>query len=245
MALQISLRQFEGPLDLLLHLVHQAKVDIREIFVSEITEQYLASMEGIAELDMDRASEFLVMAALLLEIKSRALLPKPPPPEEEGALSPEEELIRRLEEYRLFKEGADRMKAFEKAAQAAFNKLPEEFPLPAPQIEWQGLSLEGLVRAVERILARAKDPEETGRVIRAVTRDRYTITECVYHLTMRLRQGAVRFEEMLSEEPTRDEVITYFLALLEMLRTGELRVRQEGTYGEILILPGEGDDGRG
>ena len=98
MAYVVSLKQFEGPLDLLLHLITRAKVDIKDIFVSEITEQYLASLDGIDELDMDTASEFLTMAATLLEIKSRAMLPKPPKPEEEGALSPEEELIRQLGE---------------------------------------------------------------------------------------------------------------------------------------------------
>ena len=81
MALYVSLRQFEGSLDLLLHLITRAKVDIRDIFVSEITEQYLESMRGVDELDMDAASEFLAMAAMLLEIKSRALLPRPPAPE--------------------------------------------------------------------------------------------------------------------------------------------------------------------
>ena len=78
MAYVVTLSQFEGPLDLLLHLISKAKVDIKDIFVSEITEQYLASLEGIEELDMDVASEFLTMAATLLEIKSRALLPRPP-----------------------------------------------------------------------------------------------------------------------------------------------------------------------
>ena len=78
MAYEVHLKYFDGPLDLLLHLISRAKVDIRDIFVSEITEQYLASMDDIASLDMDAASEFLAMAAMLLEIKSRSLLPKPP-----------------------------------------------------------------------------------------------------------------------------------------------------------------------
>ena len=101
MAYVVSLKQFEGPLDLLLHLITRAKVDIKDIFVSEITEQYLASLDGLDELDMDVASEFLTMAATLLEIKSRALLPRPPKEEEDGEESPEQALIRRLEEYKL------------------------------------------------------------------------------------------------------------------------------------------------
>ena len=112
----VSLRQFDGPLDLLLTLITNAKVDIQDIFVSEITEQYLESMKLVGELDMDSASEFLQMAATLLEIKSRAMLPRPPKPEEEGELSPEEELIRRLEEYRQFKEISGRLQELEKQA---------------------------------------------------------------------------------------------------------------------------------
>ena len=94
----VSLKQFDGPLDLLLTLITHAKVDIHDIFVSEITEQYLESMKLVDELDMDSASEFLQMAATLLEIKSRAMLPKPPKPEDENELSPEEALIRQLED---------------------------------------------------------------------------------------------------------------------------------------------------
>ena len=126
----VSLKQFEGPLDLLLHLITRAKVDIKDIFVSEITEQYLASMGSVDELDMDTASEFLTMAATLLEIKSRALLPRPPEPAEDGEETPEQTLIRRLEEYKLYKESAGRMKEFEQAAMQVFSKLPEEYPLP-------------------------------------------------------------------------------------------------------------------
>ena len=109
----VSLKQFDGPLDLLLTLISSAKLDIQDIFVSEITEQYLESMKLVDELDMDSASEFLQMAATLLEIKSRAMLPKPPKPEEEGALSPEEELIRQLTEYKQFKEISARMHQLE------------------------------------------------------------------------------------------------------------------------------------
>ena len=95
MAYVVQLKDFEGPLDLLLHLIGRAKVRIEDIFVSEITEQYLASVQDLSGLDMDAASEFLQMAATLMEIKSRALLPKPPKDEEED---PKEELLRRLEE---------------------------------------------------------------------------------------------------------------------------------------------------
>ena len=237
MAIIVSLKQFEGPLDLLLHLINQARVDIKDIFVSEITEQYLASMKGIDELDMDTASEFLVMAALLLEIKSRALLPKPPEPAEEGEETPEQQLIRRLEEYKLYKEGAGKMKDFEAAALSAFSKLPEEYPLPPQQYELTGLTLDGLVKALERIVARRSVTDDPGRVIRSITRDQYTIEECVLNLTTRLRNGPVLFSEMLSDSVTRDEVITYFMAMLELMKIGKLHARQESNFEDILIEP--------
>ena len=241
MAYVIQLKQFEGPLDLLLHLISRAKVDIKDIFVSEITEQYLASLHGLDELDMDVASEFLTMAATLLEIKSRALLPRPPQPEDEEGETPEQELIRRLEEYKLYKESAGRMKEFEQAAMKVFSKLPEEYPLPPQPVELTGLSLEGLVRAMERILARQAQVDEPGRVFRAITRDRFTIEQCVFNLTARLRKGPVLFTDMLSPEVTRDEIVTYFMAMLELLKLGRLRARQERAYDDILILPGRGD----
>ena len=245
MAYVVTLTQFEGPLDLLLHLITRAKVDIKDIFVSEITEQYLASLEGIEELDMDVASEFLTMAATLLEIKSRALLPRPPKEEEEGEESPEQALIRRLEEYKLYKESAGRMKEFEQAAMQVFSKLPEEYPLPPQPVELTGLSLDGLVRALERIIARQTQTDEPGRVFRAITRDKFTIEQCTFNLTARLRKGPVHFTDMLSDDVTRDEIVSYFMAMLELLKLGKLHAQQEQAFDDILILPGrrDGEDG--
>ena len=244
MAYVVSLSQFEGPLDLLLHLISKAKVDIKDIFVSEITEQYLASLEGIDELDMDTASEFLTMAATLLEIKSRALLPRPPK-EEEGEESPEQALIRRLEEYKLYKESAGRMKEFEKTAMQVFSKLPEEYPLPPQPVELTGLSLDGLVRALERIIARQTQQADPGRVFRSITRDKFTIEQCVFNLTARLRKGPVLFTDMLSQQVTRDEIVSYFMAMLELLKLGKLHAQQENVFDDILILPGRRDGADG
>ena len=247
MAYVVSLKQFEGPLDLLLHLISKAKVDIKDIFISEITEQYLESMKSVDELDMETASEFLTMAATLLEIKSRALLPRPPKPEEDEEESPEQALIRRLEEYKLYKESAGRMKEFEQAAMQVFSKLPEEYPLPPPPVELTGLSLTGLVRALERIIARQAQADDPGRVIRSITRDKFTIEQCVFNLTSRLKKGPVLFTDMLSSHVTRDEIVSYFMAMLELLKLGKLHAQQEKAFDDILILPGrrdtDGEDG--
>ena len=230
----VSLKQFEGPLDLLLHLITRAKVDIKDIFVSEITEQYLASMGSVDELDMDTASEFLTMAATLLEIKSRALLPRPPEPTEDGEETPEQTLIRRLEEYKLYKESAGRMKEFEQAAMQVFSKLPEEYPLPPPPVELTGLTLEALSRAFLRVLARARE-EESEVKERSIRREEFTVQNCMLRIQSRLRRGPVRFSELFSARPERVEVISVFLGLLELLRLNRAHAAQEDMFGEIII----------
>ena len=233
----IHLKQFDGPLDLLLFLISKAKVDIRDIFVSEITEQYIASVKDAADFDMDDASEFLAMAATLLEIKSRSLLPRPPVTQEEE--NPEEALIRRLEEYKRFKETAQNLQGFEKAAAAMYEKLPEEYPLPPPSFELTGLSLDGLLEALSRVLARKpEEPEEAVYINREIRRDSFTIEACMGHIMKRLRRGAMPFESLFSDTPGREEVVTLFLALLEILRLNRAYVEQGATFGEITLYPG-------
>ncbi|MDO4483410.1 MAG: segregation/condensation protein A [Clostridia bacterium] len=142
MPMTFQLKDFDGPLDLLLHLIGKAKIDIKDIFISEITDQYIESVKNASDLNMEDATDFLVMAATLLEIKSRAMLPRPPVIEDEE--DPEQALIRRLEEYKRFRETASAMQNFEAAAKEAFSKLPAEYPLPPQEVELVGLTMEGL-----------------------------------------------------------------------------------------------------
>ena len=188
MAYIVSLKQFDGPLDLLLTLISNAKVDIQDIFVSEITEQYLETMKLVDELDMDSASEFLQMAATLLEIKSRSMLPKPPKPESEDELSPEEALIKQLTEYRQFKEASERMHALEEEARALMTKMPEEYPLPPPNVEITGLTLDKLVRAFRRVLERAEASERAENMAgREIRRDQFTVSGCMSRIARKLK----------------------------------------------------------
>ena len=238
---EFKLKDFDGPLDLLLTLIGKAQIDIRDIFVSEITEQYLAIVQNAPDLDMDEASDFLVMAATLLEIKSRAMLPSKPADTEEE--DPETELIRRLEEYKRFKETAEGMKAFEEAAKHVFTKLPEEYPLPPQEIELIGLSLEGLTEAFLRIWARKPvlddNPDSNHYAPRNIRRDSHTVQECMLDLLNVIKKKKrMRFEDAFSKEPTREEVVTYFLAVLELLKLGRMHIRQEKTYGTIELLSG-------
>ena len=244
MPLTLHLGQFEGPLDMLLFLINKAKIDIKDIFVSEVTDQYIQSVQNAPDLDMDDASAFINMAATLLEIKSRSLLPKPKTEDEED---PEEALIRQLEEYQRFKEIAQNMQGFEKAAAQMFEKLPEEYPLPPPTLELKNLTMEGLLAAFARVMARVKEEdEEPVQTARRIVRDEYTVPRCSAHILRRLKKGPVKFDELFSPNPSRDEVVTLFLALLELLCLGRVSAEQDGIFGEMVLEaragePAEGD----
>ena len=232
----VSLKQFDGPLDLLLTLISNAKIDIQDIFVSEITEQYLETMKLVDELDMDSASEFLQMAATLLEIKSRAMLPKPPKPEDPDELSPEEALIKQLEEYRQFKEVSARMHTLEEEARALMTKLPEEYPLPPPNVEITGLTLEKLIRAYQRVLERAERADAADLLAnREIRRDTFTVAGCMARISRRVRRGECTFMELFEEDYTRQEIVTMFMALLELIKLNRLHVKQTAAYDDIIL----------
>ncbi len=242
MPMTFQLKDFDGPLDLLLHLITKAQVDIKDIFVSEITDQYIESVRNAPDLDMDDATDFLVMAATLLEIKSRAMLPRPPKLDEEME-DPEQALIRQLEEYRRFRETAVAMQQFEAAARDLFTKLPEEYPLPPQETELTGLTLQGLTEAFLRIWQRkpsgGEEEEINHYAPRDIRRDEHNVQECMLTLVQGLRsRGRMRFDEAFSQAPTKEEVVTLFLALLELLKLGKMHIQQEGVYGEILLMPG-------
>ena len=240
---QFKLKDFDGPLDLLLMLIGKAQIDIKDIFVYEITEQYLAIVREAPDINMEEASDFLVMAATLLEIKSRSMLPRKEETDEEEE-DPETELIRRLEEYKRFKETADSMKDFEEAAKHVFTKLPEEYPLPPQEVELTGLTLEGLQEAFLRIWQRRPqlddDPESNHYAPRNIHRDSHTVQDCMLNLLYRIKKKKrMKFEEAFSEAPTREEVVTYFLAVLELLKLGQMHVKQESVYGGIELVAGK------
>ncbi|MBR1607229.1 MAG: segregation/condensation protein A, partial [Clostridia bacterium] len=219
MEITYHLSQFDGPLDMLLFMLDKAKIDIRDIFISEITDQYIQAVHNSPELDMEEASAFIAVAARLLEIKSYKLLPRTPSEEVED---PEAAFIRQLEEYAAFKQIAQEMQSFEKAAALVYHKLPEEYPLPPPSYEITGLTLEGLINAFARVMARAEkdDDEETPARARNIIRDEHTVPMCMAHILRTVRYGSVPFLSLLSVHPSREEVVTLFLAMLELLKLG-------------------------
>ncbi|MCL2696173.1 MAG: segregation/condensation protein A [Clostridiales bacterium] len=230
---QVSISQFEGPLDLLLHLITRAELNIEDIFLSEITAQYLSYMEQLDELDMDRVSEFLTVAAQLVWIKSRQLLPRPPQITEEE--DPAVALVRQLREYQRIKEAGEKMVDLLAEAKKSHTRLPADFPLPPQAFELQGATVQGLVDAFLALLTR-QDEQPASTPMQRVSPDAYTVRDRVALIKDRLSAGApVRFDELFDLAAPRLEAVTTFLALLELLTRGEIRISQRGPFKPIHI----------
>jgi len=230
----VRLDVFEGPLDLLLHLIRREEMNIYDIPIAVITEQYLAIIRDLSALDIDRASEFLVMAATLLGIKSRMLLPKPPKAvaEELGleeGVDPREELVRQLVAYSQYKEAAQELRQREERMAKVFTRqlFLEQPEGPAPL---QGLSLNDLVKAFEEVLKE----EWTWR---EVPREEIPLREKIREINFRISRSphGVRFRDLFSRGGSRLEIVVTFLALLELMRQRRAVVLQEGVFGEIVI----------
>ena len=234
MEYRVHLSQFSGPLDLLLHLVEKAEVDIKDIFVSEITSEFLEYLKDIDELDMEQASSFLTVAATLVYMKSRSLFP-PAPKEEEEEEDPGELLIRQLREYKTFKEASETMRELAHEAARMHSKLPEEFPVPPAEIILKDTTTQKLFEAMLSALNRGEEPEKR-ETLHEVTADAFTIRSCSRRVrdVLRSNNGKTCFEE-LTEGASKMEIIVTFMALLEMISCGEIRLSQERYCGRIDI----------
>ena len=229
--LNVHIDDFEGPLDLLLFMVKASRISIEDIFVSRITDQYLALMTGLSEINLEKASEFIEIAAILIEIKSKALLPKPETeqPDENDA---KKELIRRLEEYKLYKEAGEKMKRqetvgiFFKSADPSVND---------PQIILRDMTMDGLISAMQKLFLKM---EQRGAppLPRKITLDRFTVADKIGHIIdIMLLREEVAFHELFDADYTKSEIITTFQALLELLKLQKVYAEQDEIFGEIMI----------
>ncbi len=230
MSYQVKLETFEGPLDLLLHLIHENQVDILNIPIALITEQYLATVRMMEELDLEVAGEFLVMAATLVHLKSRMLLPPEEPAEgEEPPEDPRAELMDRLLEYQRFKEVAAELAARE--AEQGLRHTRGGPPLVGEVEGPLSLSLFDLLAAFGRVLRRA----EGGRVLE-ITRETLDVGQRLLRILDALNaQSPLPFEALFEGQRTRAELIVTFLALLEILRRGLASARQAEPFREIMV----------
>ena len=218
-------------MDLLLHLIKKNEVSITDIPIATITAQYLSTLELIQSLNLDVAGEFLVMAATLIHIKSRMLLPpgEEEDEEEEGG-DPREELIRRLLEYQRFKEAAEELEKREILRRDVFVR-PSEVPDEMESVGFEGLSLFDLISALRHVLDRF--PEES---VHEVTLERISVREKMSSLLDALhRRGKVIFQSLFEAAVSRLEVVVTFLAMLELVKIRAIRVAQEEREGPIVI----------
>lgn len=227
----VVLSNYDGPLDLLLDLVKRAKIRIEDIFISDITEQYLAAMDQVEELDLDQAADFIEIAATLLEIKSRALLPRPEvieAPEDD----PKTELINRLEEYRLYKEAADKMR--EKETINMLYRAPDD-SVGQPRLVLKDMTTEGLVKALKKMFEKIGTHRQIFKT-RKIDLDPFTVEQKMSFITKTVNERiTVTFDELFEEDFTVSEVVTTFLALLELLKKQVVTAIQNGIFDTITI----------
>lgn len=226
-----KLDNFEGPLDLLLHLIKEAKIEIKDIFVSQVTEQFLLYINGLDVLDVDKASEYLNMAATLLEIKSKSILPKIEEFDEE--YDPETALIRQLEEYNLFKEASAKLKEQENVLR--FYKEPDK-TVGEVKIVYNDFNLEGLINAFSKLLMRVDDKKRQENVLKEIPKEVFTVKDKVEHIrTMLLDKKEMSFFETFTSFYTKNELITTFQAMLELLKLQYITVEQNDIFDDITI----------
>ncbi|WP_448550082.1 segregation and condensation protein A [Thalassotalea fusca] len=231
-ALEVILESFEGPLDLLLYLIRKQKFDILNLPIAPITEQYMTYVELMKESKLDLATEYLVMAAILAEIKSRLLLPKQTVEEDEE--DPRAELVKRLQEYEIIKaaaEGLDELPRMERDIYLASAELPENFQ--ARVIDTQ-VDLVELVTAFQAVLKRAQAYEH-HHIAREVLSTRERMSQIITYLSGRNDENFSSFESLFSVDEGKQGVVVSFLAILELLKESIIEVVQAEVFGRIHV----------
>ncbi len=232
---KVRLDIFEGPLDLLLYLIKKDELDIYSISIERITKQYLDYINTFKMLNIDLASEFVVMAANLMYLKSRTLLPKPEQPPEEDAEEddPRWDLIRQLVEYKKFKDAANYLGQCEMEQGELFESIPEVIKFPQGPPPPPNVSIFDLIRAFQSVLKRFQEELELGEI----KDDPFTVSDKIEYLLERFEPGvAMPFLSLFDEATSRTEVIVTFLAMLELIRLKQFRFEQANPLGDIEVI---------
>jgi segregation and condensation protein A len=232
---KVKFEVFEGPLDLLLYLIKKEEVDIYEVNLTKLATQFIEYIETMRMLDLDVAGEFLVMAATLMYIKSRELLPVDQQAQveaEEEMEDPRWELIRQLVEYKKFKDAAATLQTLEARQEEVFPRLPGKLEFASEEGPRSGASIFELVNAVSTILQRFNKRDDR----RDVFEDKWSVSEKIELLMKLSRENPhLKFSELFATAASRSEVIVTFLALLELIRLKQLVAAQPEAFGEIEI----------
>ena len=230
---EIKINEFEGPLDLLLHLIKQDNISIYDISIDRITKQYLEYIEAMEELNLDIASEYLVMAAELIEIKSSSLLPKSNIEDDEYEEDPKEQLINRLLEYEKYKNMTSTFKELEEYRGEIYTRVPDtllEFK-ENKEIDY-GIDLNVLINAMAKFL----EQKELEKPLNTkITNKEYSITKRSYEIRNILKKKKkVNFKELF-DIFTKEYVVVTFLSILSMSRNSEITIEQENNFKDIII----------
>jgi segregation and condensation protein A len=244
-AYAVSLPLFEGPLDLLLHLIEQEKLDISEISLMAVTDQYLKTIEQLEELAPGALADFLVVASRLLYIKSTRLLPKPPPSDEDDE-DASDNLVRHLLEYRLIRRAASELRSREDEGSRLFVRPPTTIDLgelAKKEPEFGELDVSLLQKALRRALARVpiEPPPPQVRLYTVTVAERIESVRKLLAAARSAEPGKrqLSFSTLLEESSSRLEIIVTFLAVLELVKQREVVARQEQTFGEIVLIVAE------
>lgn len=231
---KVHLTDFDGPIDLLLQLVREHKLDIKTVRLGDMTAQYLAYLTELPTLDLEVASEFIEVGAILIEIKSKQILPRPEA-EKPELIDEEEQLRQRLAEYALFKDVTEELKTMDNVDR--FYRAPA---VAKVSTEWKldGVTFEDLTNAFTAMLARVD--KKAAKIDKATIKlDRFTVADKIKDVVGRLRKSAsLKFSQLFDADITRSEVINTFLAVLELLKRQLVACRQEQDFGEIEIIKG-------
>jgi len=250
MKVTYKLEAFEGPLDLLLHLIDKNELDIYNIPIKEITDQYLEFVQAMQELELEVTSEFLVMAATLLSIKSKMLLPKPPVIEYEDdyydeyddGLDPRAELVAKLIEYRKYKSIADMLRDKEVERSLVYTREPEDLTPFMPVMQEnpvEGLDISDLLYAFQKTLRKMVN----RNVIAKIRRDEISVKDRMHEVVdmLKAKGGKILFSKLFDYEMTREEVVVTFLALLELMKMKKIVCFQHQLFEDIVIHVKEED----
>ena len=231
---KVRLEVFEGPLDLLLYLIKQDEIDIYDISLERITSQYLEYLQAFKELNIELAGEFIVMAANLIYLKSRSLLPRDqqPPEEDAGEDDPRWELIRQLIEYKKFKEAAAKLNLRALEQESMFVRETESSSTLQEPLRLGDVGIFQLISAFQTVLKRM----EARQDVREIFSERFSVSEKIDSILQRVATGArLRFSDLFGAAASRVEVVVTFLALLELIRLKQVRAVQKNVFEEIEI----------
>ncbi len=227
-----DIKNYDNPYELLLAIMDDKKVDLKTVVLSEITDEYLEYIRQSDTFDLDQASDFLAVAATLLEIKVKALLPKPEEPKDDE-LDPEKELLRKIEEYKIMKEAAEELKAIEDIDR--FYKAPDESVNDYRYVLKQ-MNMDNLLNAFTKMMIKLQQKTTISKE-RKIEKDRFTVAEKIFSIKVIMNEREqMHFSEMFDEDYTKSEIISTFQAMLELMKLQFLKVQQNGLFDDILLI---------